>query len=404
MNGHAEPAPVAAPLTFTRPIKILVVVAAIGILAILWRFAAGLGVSTALNDGYPWGLWIAFDVVVGTALACGGYALALLVYVLNKGQYHPLVRPALLAGALGYSMAGLSVALDLGRYWEIWKVPIFVWHWNFNSVLLEVAVCIMAYTLVQWIELSPAFLERARESSMPRLRAFATKSLPVLKRSMIWVIALGVLLPTEHQSSLGTLLMLSGHRMHPLWQTLILPLLFLTSCIPMGYATVVFEGILSSRLLHREPEVDMLGRLGAIVVRLQVLWVTIRIADVAIRGQLPRLVETSPYALLFWMEIALALAPAILFASRARRERPGTLFRGAMLLMAAGALYRFDVFLLAFRPGAQWSYFPSVGEIAVSAGIVAIEILAFVAIIHYFPIMSAEAARPAAAVERQALR
>jgi Ni/Fe-hydrogenase subunit HybB-like protein len=103
---------------------------------------------TAMNDGYPWGLWIAFDVVTGTALACGGYAVALLVYVLNKGKYHPLVRPAVLTSALGYTLAGAGVGLDVGRWWSVWRVPLFFWRWNLNSVLLEVALCIMSYMFV----------------------------------------------------------------------------------------------------------------------------------------------------------------------------------------------------------------------------------------------------------------
>src|SRR5215467_3061618 len=131
---------------------------------------AGLGATTALNDGYPLGLWIAFDVVTGTALACGGYAVAILVYVFNRGRYHALVRPALLTSALGYSLAGFGVFLDIGRWWAIWKVPVYFWHWNFNSTLLEVALCIMTYVVVLWIELSPAFLERVRDSPIPPLR------------------------------------------------------------------------------------------------------------------------------------------------------------------------------------------------------------------------------------------
>src|ERR1051325_5482765 len=107
-----------------------------------WRFAGGLGPTTALSDGYPWGLWIAFDVVTGTALACGGYAMALVVYIFNKGKYPPLIRPAVLTSALGYSIAGASVIIDIGRPWTAWKLPIFVNRWNLNSALLEVALCI----------------------------------------------------------------------------------------------------------------------------------------------------------------------------------------------------------------------------------------------------------------------
>ena len=54
------------------------------------------------------------------------------------------------------------MVLDVGRPWNIWKVPLYFWRWNLNSVLLEVALCIMAYVVVLWIELSPAFLERGR--------------------------------------------------------------------------------------------------------------------------------------------------------------------------------------------------------------------------------------------------
>src|SRR6185503_3301518 len=128
----------------TRATRALAGLLGLGGMLILWRLIAGLGATTALNDGYPLGLWIAFDVVTGTALACGGYAIALLVYILNKGRYHPLVRPAMLTSALGYTLAGAGVGLDVGRWWSLWHVPIYIWRWNFDSVLLEVALCIMA--------------------------------------------------------------------------------------------------------------------------------------------------------------------------------------------------------------------------------------------------------------------
>src|SRR6478736_4449695 len=156
---HAQAQPIGGTL-LNRPYKVILALATLGIALIVWRFAAGLGATTALNDGYPWGLWIAFDVVTGTALACGGYAMALLVYIFNKGKYHPLIRPAILTSALGYSIAGFSVVIDIGRPWMAWKLPLFINHWNLNSALLEVALCIMAYCVVLYIELMPAVLEK----------------------------------------------------------------------------------------------------------------------------------------------------------------------------------------------------------------------------------------------------
>ena len=43
---------------WTKPFKILSVIAAIGIFFIIKRYLYGLGAVSNLNDGYPWGLWI----------------------------------------------------------------------------------------------------------------------------------------------------------------------------------------------------------------------------------------------------------------------------------------------------------------------------------------------------------
>lgn len=375
------------PLTITRPVKALAAIAALGLLAMLWRFAFGLGASTALNDGYPWGLWIAFDVVTGTALACGGYGIALLVYIFNKGQYHALVRPAILASALGYTLAAVSVALDLGRPWLIWKIPLYFWHWNLDSALLEVALCITTYMFVLWIELAPAVLDRWSSEPQWWFHAFARRVSSIVDRWLTWVIALGILLPTLHQSSLGTLMMLSGPRVHPLWQTWLLPFLFLMSCLAMGFAVVVLEGMLSHYMLGRKLETTMLAKLASVIVPLQGAYIGLRLYDLLVRDELVLALAPTPYAALFWLELTLFAVPAVMLASRARARNPVTLFRAAGLLVLAGALYRFDTFLVAFQPGGHYSYFPSLGEMTITAGIVAIEILAYIVIIHYLPIM-----------------
>lgn len=387
MISHAQP--VGGPI-LTRPIRVLASLLAIAAVLIAYRLATGLGSITAMNDGYPWGLWIAFDVVTGTALACGGYSVALLVYVLNKGRYHPLVRPAILTSALGYSLAGVGVALDIGRWWNIWRVPLFFWHWNLNSVLLEVALCIMSYTFVLWIELSPAFLERAEQIGAPGLRRFAARTRPAIEKALLWVTALGVLLPTMHQSSLGALMLIAGPRLHPLWNTGWLPLLFLLSCIAMGYAAVVFEATLSSWLSRREPAREMLAGLSQAIVPLGTAYVGIRVLDLAARGQLRALFAFDLYSLLVLLELALVVAAVALLLGDARRQQLGNLFRAAMLFMLSGSLYRFDTYLVAFRPGAHWSYFPSVAEILITVGLVAGEIMAFILVVKLFPILTLE--------------
>jgi len=377
MSTHAKP--LGGPI-FTRGFLILLSIGGLGILLILWRLIAGLGATTAMSDGYPLGLWITFDVVVGTALGCGGYAVAFVVYIFNKGKYHPLVRPAILTSALGYTIAGASVFIDIGRWWNIWKVPVYFKHWNFNSALLEVALCIMAYIFVLWIELSPAFFERFREGKNARLRRISERMLPILDKSLIWIIALGMLLPTMHQSSLGALMLLAGPRLNALWFTPFLPLFFLITCLAMGYAVVVFESVFSSLTFGTTPETPMLRNIQKIAAWGGVLFVVARLVDLAFRGNLGPAFRLDLYGIFFWIENLLFVLPLLMGAKN--------LFRSAVVLVVAGALYRFDTFLVAFDPGPGWHYFPSVQELLISIGLVAIEIALYVFIVKTFPIMS----------------
>jgi Ni/Fe-hydrogenase subunit HybB-like protein len=391
--------PVGGPL-FTRTFNVLLALFGVAVALVLYRFVRGLGAVTALNDGYPWGLWIAYDVLVGAALACGGYGVAILVYVLNKGRYHPMVRPALVTSALGYSLAGASVVVDIGRWWNAWKLPFFWGEYNLNSVLLEVALCIMAYTVVLWIELSPAFLERWAESPRPWLAKLSRNAKPKLEKVLLPLIALGMLLPTMHQSSLGSLFLLAGYKVHPLWQTPLLPLLFLVSCIVMGYSAVVIESGLSSRLLRRPPETKMLASLSSVAVGLSLGYLVLRFADLAWRGKLALTVSSGGLSVLFWTEVALFLLPVAMLATRQRRFRLGNLFRAAMLFAIAGGLYRFSTSLIAYDPGNGWSYFPSLGELLVTTGFVAFEVLAYIYLIKRFPILAGEPSHPSAAPAR----
>ena len=391
MSSHAPALEAGGPL-WTRTTRTLLLLSLIGLAIIIWRFAVGLGPSTGLSDGYPWGIWIAMDVVTGTALACGGYATALLVYGFNKGQYHPLVRPAILTSALGYSIAAIAIVIDVGRPWLIWKIPISVGKWNLDSALLEVALCVMAYVIVLWIELSPAFLERLQTARNTGLANAARTVGGFLEKSLIWIIALGLLLPTMHQSSLGSVIMLAGPRLHGLYHTPLLPLLFLISCIGMGYAVVVLESTLSSRAFGRVREDAMLKKLTGVMAFVLLLYVVIRLADIVWRGRGELLFSSGLLSVLFWLEIVLMGAPAVMYLIRGDRITIGCLFRSAGAIVFAGALYRFDAYLVAFQPSPGWSYWPTIPEILITVGLVAFEVLVFVLLVKRFPILGGTSA------------
>ncbi len=390
MIHRAEP--VGGPI-INRFTSFLLGLVGISVILLIWRFAAGLGATTALNDGYPFGLWIAFEVVAGTALACGGYAVAILLYVFNKGEYHPLIRPALLTSALGYSMAAFAIIIDVGRPWFIYRIPIRVGQWNLNSPLLEVALCVMAYVGVLWIELAPAFLEKWKETGSGGLRRFAESGLRFFDKAMIWIVSLGILLPTMHQSSLGTVMLLGGPKLHKLWNTPLIPLLFLVSCIAMGYAVVIFESGVSGAVFGRPRHTAMLAKLSGAMVVVLALFLVIRFADLILRGRLG-LMFHDWYSVLFWAEMALFAVPLVMLSNARRRQHFPTLFKAASLMLFAGILYRFDTYLVAFNPGRQWTYFPSLVEILVSVGVVSLEILLYIAIVKRYPILAGRATAP----------
>lgn len=383
---HPERAEPVGGKLLTPGYLVLLALAGLGAATMLYRFVVGLGVSTAMNDGYPWGLWIAFDVVTGTALGAGGYSMALLIYVLNRGQYHSMVRPAVVTTALGYTMAALSIVVDLGRYWNMWRLPVSFGSWNFNSALLEVALCVMAYTIVAWLETGDAVLEYwSRLRSYPRVAALSQRAHRILRRVLPFVIAAGVLLPTMHQSSLGTIFVLST-KLHPLWHTPMLPLLFLVSCLAMGFGGVVLESSLSSVAFKRPGEADLLARVSRIMSLVVFGYLALRLGDVLWRGVLWQ--ASAGYQALFALECALFAAPALLLLSEKERRDPGVDFAAATMLVGGGTLYRFNVYLVAFNPGDNWSYFPSVAEILISVGLVAMELAIYVFIVRKFPILS----------------
>ena len=400
MSEHrAEP--VGGPLIFNRFMKFLVIFLGLWVLILLYRFLTGIGTVSGLTDGYPWGIWIAFDVVTGTALACGGYAIAILTYILNKGKYHPLVRPALLTSALGYSMAALAIIIDVGRWWGIWRIPLGgfpdMGGYNWNSALLEVALCVMAYVGVLWIELGPAFLEKWEATSKSSaLVSFARFGLKFYDKALIWIIAMGVLLPTMHQSSLGTLMLLAGHKLHGLWFTGWIPLLYLISCVGMGYAVVVWESAVSSSVFGREREDSMLISLSKSMVVVMGLFLLLRFADIIISGKTMLMFNSGLMSLMFWIEMALFAVPMVMLMKPADTMTFTTIFRASVLIMLAGGLYRFDTYLTAYNPGEGWSYFPTTLELLITLGVIAFEVFLYVLIVKRYPILGGTRAAQAA--------
>ena len=362
----------------TAPFIFLLIIIFIAVIVLTQRFALGLGAATNLNNGYPWGIWISIDLIIGTALGCGGFVMALLVYILNKGEYHPMARAALLTSLFGYSLGGLAVLLDLGRYWQGYNIML-PWLVNVNSVLLETALCIFAYVIVLLFEFAPALLERLGMKEARRK----------LHRVLFVFTGLGVLLPMMHQSSMGTVVVILGYQLSPLWQSQMLTVNFLLTALTMGFAVVAFESVIASVAFRRPFEIGILGRLSGIMAWVMLVFMVLRYGDVVWRGVLDYAFAGDIKAFSFWAEFLLGVAAVVLLLPKALRSSPRYIFLGATAMLLNGVLFRLNCYLIGYQPGNGWNYFPSMGEIMVTLGMFALHFVLYLAFVKQLPVLHA---------------
>jgi Ni/Fe-hydrogenase subunit HybB-like protein len=397
MSSHEQPTPIPTPF-FTRGTIILSILAALGLAGYAYRLIFGIGAATNLNDQYPWGIWIAIDVASGVALAAGGFTTAALAEIFRQEKYHVVVRPALLTAMLGYTFVVIGLLADLGRYYNVWH-PMLPSMWQGKSVLFEVGICVMIYVTVLYIEFFPIVIERFKNRvNLPR--ALSSLNRPInwwlllceryLKRFISLFIIAGVVLSCLHQSSLGTLMVIAPTKMHPLWYTNVLPLLFLLSAIAVGFPMVIFESILASRSFKLKPEMHVLSSIASYVPILLGIYFVVKVIDLTLRNALGYLFEGTPASLMFWIEMLVGVvAPIVLLSlSRIRHSVKG-LFVSAFLVVAGVAINRINVFLVAYNPPyAVKTYFPSVIEIAVTIGLICCLALVYRWVVMTFPVIS----------------
>lgn len=380
----------------TPGVIVLLLLALNGLVWLGGRFLFGIGAVTNLNNQYPWGIWIGIDVAAGVALAAGGFTTAALGHVMHREQYHAVVRPALLTAMLGYTMVAVGVSIDIGRYYYIWH-PLIMW--NGSSALFEVGICVMIYMTVLYIEFLPVVTERFMgrvnlPGALARLNTPLDRLLRVLDRTLdktmfVFIIA-GVVLSTLHQSSLGTLMVIAGPKIHPLWQTPISPLLFLLSAISVGFPMVIFESLIASRSFGLKPEMHILGRMGRMVTPLLGIYLAFKLGDLFIRETFVYLKTVSTVSVMYVIELLFGVViPLRMFMSPAVQKSPRLLFVAATLVVGGVLLNRLDTFVVAYTPPyATASYFPSIGEISVTVGFISILVLLYRAAVIIFPVIS----------------
>jgi Ni/Fe-hydrogenase subunit HybB-like protein len=351
-------------------------------LPVAWiRFTQGLAATTNLSDTYPWGLWIGFDVLCGVALAAGGFVLGSAVYLFGLRDYHCLVRPAILTGFLGYFFVVVGLCFDLGRPWRL-PFPMFV-SFGVTSVMFLVGWHVALYLTVQLLEFCPAFFEWLNLKKLRKWVGWLT----------IGATAFGVILSTLHQSALGALFLLAPGKVHPLWYSPFIPVLFFVSAVVAGLSMVIFESMLSHRVFHTQTanhdsaEIDRLvlglGKAASVVLFSYFCLKWIAVAH----GQHWGLLLT-PYGYWFLLEVfGFVLLPCFLYALGVRRQSARLVRFTSILTVLGIILNRLNVSIITYQWNLEERYFPHWMEFVVTISIITVGLLTFRWIVNRMPVL-----------------
>ena len=354
----------------------------LGFILIVIRFWKGLGAVTNLTQEVPWGLWIGFDVVTGVAFAGGAYVLTFMVYILNMKSYHSIVRITVLNGFLAYVFYAGALLLDLGRPWNVIN-PIIGNNFGTSSVLFLVAWHFLLYMVAQLIEFSPAIAEWLG----------AKRARKILSGMTIAAVIFGITLSTLHQSGLGALYLMAKDKIHPLWYSEFIPVMFFVSSIFAGLSMVIFEGSISHKVFAEKiskkdhhAQNGILRGLSKICAGAMFAYFFLQLL-VFIHGQHWDLLST-PMGYWYLLEMfGFVLFPMVLFFIAYRKNNVMLIRIAAIVTMLGIIMNRLNVTVIGFRWDAAIRYIPTWMELAVTLAVIFTEIWIFRWVVNRLPVL-----------------
>ncbi len=344
----------------------------VGLVILYFRFVYGLGSVTNLSQQYPYGIWIGFDVVTGVAFAGGAYVITFVVYVMRMEKYHSIVRVTVLNGLLAYVFYAGTLTLDLGRPWHIIN-PIIGNSYGYNSVLFLVAWHFLLYMLTMFVEFSPVIAEWAQ---LEKLRKF-------LSSLTLAAVIFGITLSILHQSGLGAMFMMAKPKIHPLWYSEFIPVLFFVSSIYAGLSMIIFEGTISHKVFkdllgredqHRYEEILLgLGKGAALTMFVYYFFQSL----LFIHEKRWELI-TDFWGYWYLLEvIGFVLVPCCMFAYAVRNRSIAIIKLASVLALAGILLNRLNLTVITYRWYDPNRYYPTWQEIIVTLMVISVEIWIF---------------------------
>ncbi len=354
----------------------------LGIILIVIRFQKGLGSITNLSQDTPWGLWIGFDVVTGVAFAGGAYVITFMVYIMNQNKYHSIVRVTVLNGFLAYLFYAGALLLDLGRPLHVIN-PIIGNSFGVSSILFLVAWHFLLYMIAELIEFSPAIAEWLGSRRIHK----------ILSGMTLAAVIFGITLSMLHQSGLGALFLMAKEKIHPLWYSEFIPILFFVSSIFAGLSMVIFEGSISNKVFfnqisekHRLEQKGIIKGLSGICAVTMFAYLFLKLLDF-VHGQHWNLLSTGMGEWYLLEIIGFVLIPMLMYFTAYKKNDVLMTKIAAILTMLGVILNRLNVTIIGFKWYLPVRYVPSWMEIAVTLAVIFSEIWIFRWVINRMPVL-----------------
>jgi Ni/Fe-hydrogenase subunit HybB-like protein len=369
-------------LTPFNVISLLTILAAIVILVI--RFKNGLGSVVHASQDRPWGLWINFNVITGVAFAGGAYVVTFMVYILGLEKYRPIVRATVLYALLAYMFYAGALLLDLGRPWKVIN-PIIGNSFGISSVLFLVAWHFILYMGSLFIEFCPTITEWASLKRQRRLFASLTLA----------VVIFGIALSTLHQSGLGALFLMAKPKIHPLWYSEFIPVLFFLSSIFAGLSLVVVLESIGQRVfkssmsfLNKSSHRNIMLSIARICTISMFVYFFMIILDF-LHGKKYTYLNT-PWGYWYLLEVlGFVLLPCYIFLYGYRRRNLHLVRIAATLSILGIMLNRLNISTIAYHWYDNSVHFPTWMEMVVSFAVIFVQILVFRWVVRRMPVYTA---------------
>lgn len=356
--------------------------AAAGIGCWIYQLACGLAV-TGMSNATSWGLYItSFMFFVG--LSAGGLIVASSAHVFNIERFKGIALPAVICSTVCICCAGMFVLIDLGGIQRVWRMLAGP---NFTSPLMWDMCVITIYLVINILDI--VWIKRGEERKVKVLSYVALPVAILVHSVTAWIFGLEI-------AREG-------------WYSAIMAPIFVASACDSGLALLLLSlmGLKRLKVLTTDSSlIESLGKLLATFIAVDAYFIGCELLTMAYPGGTEAGVlsemlagATAPF---FWFEIIGGLLVPFLILAFAKNRRKPVLVAVASILVVAGVFCKrvwllFTSFITPNMQGgpgitagtfaaqhssadfwmASGAYAPTIIELVITAGVVALGALAW---------------------------